>query len=126
MRNVALYVLMLSFLMTHEVDAAFRHEWRVLPITSFLPDELGREIFIWAHVPLFAAILLASNNERVRIGLAVFSVIHVGLHWLFRNHPAYEFNNASSWGLILGAGALGLGYLFAEWRAKRNGIESRD
>ncbi|MFN9633911.1 MAG: DUF6713 family protein [Erythrobacteraceae bacterium] len=126
MRTGTIYFLMLSLLFTHEIDAAFRHEWRVLPITSFLPDELGREIFIWAHVPLFAGILLASNRERVRVAMAAFCVIHVGLHWLFRNHPAYEFNNASSWGLILGAGALGLGFLFALWRAKRGGIENLD
>ncbi|MFM7403058.1 MAG: DUF6713 family protein [Erythrobacter sp.] len=119
MLTKTIYALMLSFLFAHEIEAAFRHEWRVLPITSFLPDELGREIFIWAHVPLFAGILLATNNERVRVALSVFCVIHVGLHWLFRNHPAYEFNNASSWALICGAGLSGLAYLFAFWRQKR-------
>jgi hypothetical protein len=36
---------------------------------------------------------------------------NVGLHWLFRKHPAYEFNNPSSWGLILLTGALGAAYL---------------
>lgn len=117
------YTLMLALLFTHEIDAAFRHEWRVLPITSFLPDELGREAFIWIHVPLFAVILLANNNERVRVGIAAFCVIHVGLHWLFRNHPAYEFNNPSSWGLILGAGLLGLAYLLTFWRQEQRGRE---
>lgn len=117
------YTLMLALLFTHKIDAAFRHEWRVLPITSFLPDELGREAFIWIHVPLFAVILLANNNERVRVGIAAFCVIHVGLHWLFRNHPAYEFNNPSSWGLILGAGLLGLAYLLTFWRQEQRGRE---
>jgi uncharacterized membrane protein YedE/YeeE len=124
MKTKTIYVLMLALLFTHEIDAAFRHEWRVLPITSFLPDELGRETFIWAHVPLFAGILLASDNERVRIILAAFCVIHVGLHWLFRNHPAYEFNNASSWGLILGAGMFGFAFLFAAWLQNRRRSES--
>lgn len=47
MPSRVIYFLMLALLFTHEIDAAFRHEWRVLPITSFLPDELGREVFIW-------------------------------------------------------------------------------
>jgi hypothetical protein len=29
---------------------------------------------IWAHVPLFAGILLASNRERVRVAMAAFSI----------------------------------------------------
>ena len=126
MRSRITYFVMLAFLFTHEIDAAFRHEWRVLPITSFLPDELGREVFIWAHVPLFAGILHASDNQRLRIGLAAFCVIHVGLHWIFRNHPAYEFNNASSWGLILAAGVFGVAFLIVLWLEKRGRFPHRD
>ena len=120
-----IYFLMLAFLFTHEIDAAFRHEWRVLPITSFMPDELGREVFIWAHVPLFAIILFASESQRLRIGLAAFCVIHVGLHWIFRNHPAYEFNNASSLGLILAAGVSGVAFLIVVRLEKRGRFAHR-
>lgn len=96
---------------THELDAVRRHEWRVLPLTSFLPDRLGEEVFVWLHVPLFFAVLWFSRAEGFRIGLAAFAVLHVGLHWLFRRHPAYEFNNPASWALILLTGALGAAYL---------------
>ena len=116
---------MLAFLFTHEVDAAFRHEWRVLPITSFLPEEIGREVFTWAHVPLFAGIMLFSASERLRIGLAAFCVIHVGLHWIYRKHPAYEFNNMSSWAFILAAGVSGVAFAVALWREKRDGDPRR-
>lgn len=122
MRSRTIYCIMLAFLFTDEIDAAFRHEWRVLPITSFLPDELGREVFIWARVPLLAGILHAFDDERVRVGLAVFCVIHVGLHWIFRNHPAYEFDNASSWALILAAGASGFAFAVVLWREKRGSV----
>jgi hypothetical protein len=113
-----LYSLTLAFLFSHEVDAAYRHEWRVLPLTSFLPDDVGRELFIWLHVPLFAAILIYGSRRPVRVWLAAFAVGHVLLHWMFRNHPAYEFNNPSSWLLILGAGLFGALYLAADpaWR----------
>ncbi|MEM7567348.1 MAG: DUF6713 family protein [Pseudomonadota bacterium] len=106
-----LYLAMLASFFTHELDAVKRHEWRVLPLTSFLPEAIGEQVFIWMHVPLFLAILTSGESEGFRLGLSVFAVIHVGLHWAFRNHPAYEFDNASSWGLIVLTGVLGGAYL---------------
>jgi len=106
-----LYVLMLSFFLTHEIDAAFRHEWRVLPITSFLPDEAGRVVFIGAHVPLLVSFFWFDGlNHQSALGLllSAFAIVHVGLHWLYRRHPAYEFNNWLSVALIVGAGAAGV------------------
>lgn len=105
-----LFYLMLSFLLVHELDAARRHEWRVLPLTSRLPDHIGQQVFIWAHIPILIAIFwLVTPNPDALAGLCLsaFSVLHVGLHWLFRKHPAYEFNNFSSWTLIIGAGIFG-------------------
>jgi hypothetical protein len=112
----ALYWAMVAALFTHELDAVKRHEWRVLPLTSFLPERVGEQVFIWLHVPLFFAIFWFSTAEPVsgfRLGLAAFAVVHVGLHRLYRRHPRYEFNNPSSWALILLAGALGGVYLLA-------------
>lgn len=109
---------MVAAFLTHELDAVKRHEWRVLPITSFLPERVGEQVFIWVHVPVFLAVFLFSQGHLVggfRLGLSAFAVIHVGLHWLFRKHPAYEFNNVSSWGLILLTGALGAAYLLGAW-----------
>ena len=109
-----LYYAMVAALFTHELDAVKRHEWRVLPLTSFLPERVGEQVFIWVHVPLFLAIFLFSQGHPVstfRLGLLAFAMIHVGLHWLFRKHPAYEFNNVSSWSLITLTGVLGAAYL---------------
>ncbi len=114
MNDNMIYWSMIAAFFTHELDAVKRHEWRVLPITSWMPDRLGEQAFIWCHVPLFALIFWFSGTSPTngfRIGLSVFAVIHVGLHWLFRKHPAYEFNNVSSWLLILLTGALGALYL---------------
>lgn len=109
-----LYFSLLAAFFTHELDAVKQHEWRVLPLTSFLPDRIGEQVFIWVHVPLFAAILWFSGNEPTsgfRNAIAAFAVVHVWLHWIFRNHPRYEFDNPSSWGLILLTGLLGAAYL---------------
>lgn len=106
-----LYCATVGALLTHELDAVKRHEWRVLPLTSWLPERIGEQVFIWCHVPLIAALLWFGDRPGVRLGLAVFAVAHVGLHWVFRTHPAYEFNNRSSWGLILLAGLCGGAYV---------------
>jgi hypothetical protein len=113
----ALYHAVVAAFFTHELDAVKRHEWRVLPLTSFLPERVGEQVFIWAHVPLFLAVLRFSEGgaaaDGFRFGPSAFAVVHVGLHWLFRKHRAYEFNNPSSWGLILLTGVLGAAYLLA-------------
>lgn len=104
------YWSMVAVLFTHELDAVRRHEWRVLPLTRTFPDKLGEQLFIWAHAPLFLAIFWFSRAGAagtLPLGLSAFAIVHVALHWQFRNHPAYEFNNAGSWTLIVGAGMLG-------------------
>jgi hypothetical protein len=108
-----IYWLMVAAFFTHELDAVKRHEWRVLPLTSWMPERIGEQIFIWCHLPLFLLIFLLSGASPIngfRIGLSVFAMVHVVLHWLFRKHPAYEFDNVSSWGLILLPGGLGAAY----------------
>ena len=110
----AIYYMLLATFFTHELDAVKRHEWRVLPLIRALPEWSAEQVFIWAHVPIFLAILWFGEGETInpfRQGLATFSVAHVALHWLFRRHPAYEFNNPNSWGLIILSGALGAAYL---------------
>ena len=109
-----IYWLMVAAFFTHELDAAMRHEWRVLPLTSWMPEQTGKQIFIWLHIPLFFLIFWFSgitSTNGFRIGLSAFAVVHVGLHWFFRKHPAYEFNNTSSWSLILLTGGLGSAYV---------------
>ncbi len=109
LRDAAFYI-MLAFLFSHELDAVRRHEWRVLPLTSFLPDRTAAQLFIFMHVPLFFFILWFSREgtaSSFAAGMSVFSIVHVGLHWIYRKHPAYEFNNISSWSLIVASGAFG-------------------
>jgi hypothetical protein len=105
-----LFFTMLALLFTHELDAVKRHEWRVLPLTSFLPERIEEQVFVWMHVPLFLAIFwFVGNDPNSGFGLFLsgFSVLHVALHWLLRRHRACEFNNPSSWALIISAGAFG-------------------
>ena len=112
-----LFGLCLALLLTHELDAVRGKEWRVLPVLNALSDDAGRTVFIALHVPLFWLILdgcwsaEAATRETWRLALAGFGPLHYGLHWLFRDHPFYDFDGWLSQGLIIGYGALGALYV---------------
>jgi hypothetical protein len=61
-----------TLMLTHEFDAVARLEWRVLPLTSWLPDDMGFRAFVAAHGPMVIAILHwafragVSAGERLR------------------------------------------------------------
>ena len=112
---------------THELDAMTHHEWRVLPLTSWMPDEYGMYVFLFMHIPLFAVLLalVASRNEKVRfrsrVGISIFLFVHGLLHSLFIRHENYEFIHLSSNILIFGGAALGFVYLLLGYIDKHTG-----
>lgn len=110
------YWAMVAALFTHELDAMNRHEWRVLPLLRALPEEVGRNLFLLAHLPLFFAVFRFSGSGTdapFAVGLSLFALVHVGLHWIYRCHPANEFNNPVSWLLICLPAVLASGHLIA-------------
>ena len=121
MKNIVFYLGM-GTLFTHELDAIPNHEWRVLPLTSWLSNEVGMMVFVIIHIPLFAILisLVSSTNDKVRtrgrLSIGIFLIIHSVLHALFMNHIDYEFSSALSNVLIFGGALLGLVYLFLEYR----------
>lgn len=124
MRN-SLFYLGVGFLFTHELDAVSNHEWRVLPLTSWLPDEYGELVFVLAHVPIFAILsaLLASQNIHIRnktkFFISAFLVIHALLHMAFLMHGDYEFNSLLSNFLIFAGAICGLAYLALKQNQER-------
>lgn len=118
MASVAFH-LMLAFMIAHELDAVRRHEWRLLPLMRRLPEDWARTLFVWAHVPLALIIfqlVLAGKSATGSILLSAFAIVHVGLHWVFRNDPANEFTGPTSIAFIVLAGVFGamhLVFLFA-------------
>ncbi|MBC8099381.1 MAG: hypothetical protein H7Y11_08055 [Armatimonadetes bacterium] len=104
-----LFALTVASLATHELDAILHHEWR-LPLFFFLKpfsDETAYRIFTLLHIPLLTFIIAHAQVLNVQRGFDVFTIVHVGLHIGFRNHPQYEFNNWFSNVLIVGAGVCG-------------------
>jgi hypothetical protein len=121
------FYLGLATLLTHEMDAMLNHEWRVLPLTSGFPDDIGMVIFLVAHIPIYAGVIamVASNKPQLRfwsrLGVSLFLLIHAGLHAIFRRSPAYEFSSATSLILIYGGGLMGLAHIILELKAKLTG-----
>lgn len=101
--------LAIAFLLTHEMDATWRHEWRLLPILNRMNDTRGFQWFLIAHVPLYVLLFagLVHQHSATVTALSLFSIIHLGLHYALRKHPKYEFNNPLSWFLIAGAAVAG-------------------
>lgn len=117
MRDLSFYLFWALFL-THELDAIRRHEWRIFPILrTWHNDELAYRWFTLLHIPLFILILWlnAHPTESVKLGfqltLAAFGLVHAGLHRLLAAHPANEFNNPLSQGIIDATALSGLLFL---------------
>ncbi|MEM8906763.1 MAG: DUF6713 family protein [Bacteroidota bacterium] len=106
------FYLGLSFLIIHELDAVRCHEWRILPIFSWMNDRNGYIAFLFAHVPLLLWIFWALTQEPINEwfveGFDLFMIIHIGLHLLLLKHKNNEFKDWVSWIFIVGAGGFGL------------------
>lgn len=105
------FLLGLSFLLTHEMDAIRCTEWRIFPVTAAMADEAGYLAFTAVHVPLYAILLWGlvggDANRGLVLALDAFFVVHACLHVLLRHLPKYGFRSAFSWALFLGAGLCG-------------------
>lgn len=114
-------LILLSLLLGHELDAVAQSEWRLLPGLSQLGDDAGRKLFVALHVPLFVALgwaLLLSSptwQRRTRNGLALFMMVHVGLHAALEQPGVSSFPGDLSRVFILGAGLVGADVLALDW-----------
>ncbi|MGL4608373.1 MAG: DUF6713 family protein [Trueperaceae bacterium] len=106
------FVIALSFILMHEMDAVKQHEWRIFPLTFWLNDTTGYLAFTVLHLPLYILLfwnLYTPNGLNVALirGLDIFFIIHLLLHLLYLRHPKNEFNGWFSWMMIIGAGVAG-------------------
>jgi uncharacterized protein DUF6713 len=115
----ATFLLGVSLLFTHELDAMTHAEWRVLPVTSWLSPELGRLVFVALHVPIFGFLLgwltsrVPGRVTNAQFWISIFLVIHAALHLVFSGHPEYTFGGILSNTLIFGSAICGVIYLWS-------------
>ena len=109
-----LFWLSLALLLAHELDAVRRQEWRLFAFLNRLDDERAHQLFVLLHLPLFVLVFwFLSRSDQpgyvwFQLVIDIFLIIHLGLHILFRNHPANNFNNTFSLALITGMALLGV------------------
>jgi hypothetical protein len=121
------FYLGLALLFTHELDAMPNHEWQVMPLLSDLTDTAGRNMFVIAHIPMFAVVIayIASlklkTRSRARDIASSFLIAHALLHFAFSGHPAYEFSSSLSSLLIYGAALCGVLFFVARWKEQKPG-----
>jgi len=106
------FLLGLSFMTIHEMDAIRCKEWRIFPGLSMLNDKLGHILFIFAHIPLFFFIYWqlsqTENKEAFIKGFDMFMIVHLFLHVILLKHKNNEFKDWISWSIIIGSGVFGL------------------
>lgn len=109
--------LMLALLFAHELDAVSQSEWRLLYVLRGLSDTQGRDWFVALHVPVFWALWMLIYHARARIQhisricLALFCIVHCGLHLRLHADPLSTFASPLSWSLIVGCALAGTAYL---------------
>ena len=120
MKSIVFY-LGVALFFSHELDAMPNHEWRILPLLNELTDSVGRDMFVIAHVLIFAVVIayIASLNLKIRsIARDIasgFLIVHALLHVAFSGHPEYQFSSWLSSILIYGAAVCGLAYFLVRW-----------
>lgn len=106
MISEALFNLGLVMLIIHELDAVKRKEWRIFPFLRTLEDDTGYKTFILLHIPiLFILFFLNStllNEAKIwfQFSFDLFLIIHLVLHFIFRNDEKNQFNNRLSKSII--------------------------
>lgn len=108
--NFDFFLLGMTLIFIHELDAIRCKEWRIFPGLSLLNDKNGMIVFIFAHIPLIFWILyeVKSGSEQFNFYFDIFLIVHFFLHLLFLMHPKNEFKDWVSWSIITGAALCGL------------------
>ena len=108
------FVVALSLLLVHEMDAIRLQEWQLFLFLSSMQEDRAYTTFTALHIPLYILLFwgLFQNtgggvNQNLVIGIDAFCVIHAFLHRLFVGHKDYQFHSFLSKFLIVGAGIAG-------------------
>lgn len=103
-----LFILNISLLILHEMDAIRRKEWKLFVILKEMKDETAYLVFSLVHLPLCIIILYFIMNTGNRyyylftLIVNIFLVFHGGIHLFFRNKSNNQFRGAYSYAIIFG------------------------
>lgn len=107
-----LFLLVVALMLIHELDAIHQHEWRFFFGWSRLSDQAQYRLFTALHLPLFLLVLVGLYDVGFQFWFDLFVIVHAGLHFVLRRHPAITFNNGFSRLWIYGGAAVAAVQLF--------------
>jgi hypothetical protein len=105
-----LFLLGVTFLMVHELDAIRQGEHRFFLAWLNVSDTVRCQIFMAAHVPLFVLVLANLASSGFQLGMDFFLIGHAVAHTILRDHPHIRFNDTFSRIWIFGGAVLGLAH----------------
>lgn len=112
-----LFLLNVSLLFVHEMDAIRRKEWKMFIILKDLSEELGYLIFTLLHLPIFFFILLflmtgfKEFSFKAYLITDIALIAHLLVHILFSRHKNNGFAGLFSRSIIYLMGALAIIHL---------------
>jgi len=103
------FIIGLSLLLVHEMDAIRNREWRMFIGLRNMGDRAAYRLFTVAHIPLYGAVLFLLFSKYYVVGyilVDVFLIAHALIHMLFRKHEQNQFDAFSNL-IIYAAGVCG-------------------
>ena len=107
-------ILNVIFLMLHELDACFQHEWKMIKFLQVFKERTQYLIFLYFHIPLFMFFiyyLWVVNHSQyfsLWIIINILSVLHLIIHLFALKWRSNVFQTFTSFFFIGGAAATGL------------------
>lgn len=107
------FLITLSLLLVHEMDAIQAKEWKMFIILKDMADEVACKVFIGIHFPLYLGALYALLSDGtagyvLKIIIDVFLLGHAVIHFAFRKHTDNGFRSLYSKAIIYSMSALAL------------------
>ncbi|AOY77588.1 DUF6713 family protein [Clostridium formicaceticum] len=97
-----IFILNLSFLLLHEMDAIRNKEWKMFIYLKNMEDDKAYQIFTVMHLPIYVVMLFVlvnyfSNLElMIYLILDLFLIFHSIIHYIFKRHSENNFNSSFS------------------------------
>jgi hypothetical protein len=117
MTEYILFVVIISLLLLHEMDAIRAREWKMFIVLKDMSEETAYKVFLFIHFPLYIAAFYVLCNESMQSGyilkvsIDIFLIGHAILHYGFRNHNSNGFSAYYSKAIIYSLFALALAHL---------------
>jgi hypothetical protein len=110
-----LFILNLSLLMLHEMDAIRNKEWTMFAFLKDMEENRAYWVFTLVHLPLYAlffcGLIFDGWQTPVSYGLDLFLIFHTIIHYVFRNKPNNHFSSRFSWLLISTMGVFSVAHI---------------